>query len=125
MKICLIVEGCYPYVVGGVSAWVQMLLRRMPEHQFVIVSIGAEHKQKGQFRYEIPANVTELREYFLDEAIESDAEPRPGRPLTTAQRQALLDLVKGTEPDWAQLFELFGGKHPRPVGEFLMSADFL
>ena len=125
MKICLIVEGCYPYVVGGVSAWVQMLLRRMPEHQFVIVSIGAEHKQKGQFRYEIPANVTELREYFLDEPIQSDAEPRPGRPLTTAQRQALLDLVKGTGPDWAQLFELFGGKHPRPVGEFLMSADFL
>lgn len=35
MKICLIVEGCYPYVVGGVSAWVQMLMQRMPEHQFV------------------------------------------------------------------------------------------
>lgn len=47
MKICLIVEGCYPYVVGGVSAWVQMLVQRMPEHQFVIVSIGAESRQRG------------------------------------------------------------------------------
>ena len=82
MKICLIVEGCYPYVVGGVSAWVQMLLRQMPEHQFTIVSIGAECKQRGQFRYEIPANVTELREYFLDEPIRR--RPCPG---TAADRR--------------------------------------
>lgn len=44
-KICLIVEGCYPYVVGGVSAWVQMLVQQMPEHQFLIVSVGAESSQ--------------------------------------------------------------------------------
>lgn len=125
MKICLIVEGCYPYVVGGVSAWVQMLLRQMPEHQFTIVSIGAEGKQRGQFRYTVPANVTELREYFLDEPIAPDAAPVPARPLTTGGRQALLDLVQGTPPDWAPLFELFGGKQPYPVQAFLQSADFL
>lgn len=125
MKICLIVEGCYPYVVGGVSAWVQMLIRQMPEHQFVLVSIGAQSKQRGQFRYEIPSNVTELREYFLDEAIEPPGSAGPVRPLTEAQRQALLDLVRGTAPDWPPLFELFGGSHPRPVQDFLMSADFL
>lgn len=125
MKICLIVEGCYPYVVGGVSAWVQMLIRQMPEHQFLLVSIGAQSKQRGQFRYEIPSNVTELREYFLDEAIEPAGSAGPARPLTEAQRQALLDLVRGTAPDWPPLFELFGGSHPRPVQDFLMSADFL
>lgn len=125
MKICLIVEGCYPYVVGGVSAWVQMLIRQMPEHQFILVSIGAESKQRGKFRYKIPPNVTGLREYFLDEPISPADGPGPARPLTPAQRQALLDLVQGTAPDWSQLFELFGGEHPRPVQDFLMSADFL
>ncbi|PWX51741.1 hypothetical protein CYK89_15410, partial [Clostridium perfringens] len=24
MKICLIAEGSYPYVTGGVSSWIQM-----------------------------------------------------------------------------------------------------
>lgn len=124
MKICLIVEGCYPYVVGGVSAWVQMLLRQMPEHQFLLVSIGAQRRQRGQFRYEIPANVTELREYFLDEPL--GREPgASGRPLSAAARQALLNLVRGTAPDWPRLFEAFGGEQPRPVEEFLMSEDFL
>ena len=125
MKICLIVEGCYPYVVGGVSAWVQILMQRMPEHQFVIVSIGAESRQRGQFRYPIPANVTEVREYFLDEPMVPDAAPSAERPLTDAQRRALLDLVRGTAPDWSQLFELFGGKNPLPVQQFLMSEEFL
>lgn len=125
MKICLIVEGCYPYVVGGVSAWVQMLIRQMPEHQFVLVSIGAQSRQRGQFRYEIPANVTELREYFLDEPIGAAPSPQEAGPLPPDQRQALLALVQGTAPDWSRLFELFGGEEPRPVQEFLMSADFL
>lgn len=26
MKICIIAEGCYPYVVGGVSGWINLSL---------------------------------------------------------------------------------------------------
>ena len=47
MRICLIVEGCYPYVAGGVSSWIQMLIKGMPDHEFVIFSIGAEEKDRG------------------------------------------------------------------------------
>lgn len=36
MRICLLVEGSYPYVVGGVSSWVQMLIEGLPEHEFVV-----------------------------------------------------------------------------------------
>ena len=32
MRICLLAEGCYPYVVGGVSSWVQMLMTGLTEH---------------------------------------------------------------------------------------------
>ena len=95
---------------------------------FVIVSIGADHRQRGRFRYDIPPNVTELREYFLDEPIRREETSRPARPtppLTDAQRRALLDLVSGSAPDWPVLFELFGGTDARPVQSFLMSADFL
>ena len=48
MKICLIAEGCYPYVAGGVSSWVQMLMEGMPQHQFVLYTIGAEERQRGR-----------------------------------------------------------------------------
>ena len=27
MKICLVAEGCYPYVVGGVSGWIHSMIR--------------------------------------------------------------------------------------------------
>lgn len=69
MKICLIAEGCYPYVAGGVSAWIQMLIKGMPQHEFVIYTIGAEEKMRGVYQYEIPENVTEIREHFLDEFL--------------------------------------------------------
>ena len=42
MRICLLTEGSYPYVVGGVSSWVQMLMEGLPEYEFVVYSIGAE-----------------------------------------------------------------------------------
>ena len=31
MKVCIIVEGCYPYVVGGVSSWVHSLIKQFPK----------------------------------------------------------------------------------------------
>ena len=34
MKICLILEGCYPYVFGGVSTWMHQYINKMKEHLF-------------------------------------------------------------------------------------------
>ncbi len=124
MRICLIVEGCYPYVVGGVSAWVQMLMRRMPEHEFIIVSIGAEQKQRGVYKYELPPNLRELREYFLDEYLTHPGTGAAVR-LTPAQQNAVLDLLRGANPDWPALFALFGGEHPCSANDFLTSPAFL
>ena len=44
MRICLLTEGSYPYVVGGVSSWCQMLIQGLPEHEFFIYSIGNIHE---------------------------------------------------------------------------------
>ena len=53
MRICLLCEGSYPYVVGGVSSWVQMLMTGMPEHEFVLYCIGAEEKDRGNYKYKL------------------------------------------------------------------------
>ena len=56
MRICLIAEGSYPYVTGGVSSWIQGLMTSMKEHEFIIYAIGAETKQKGKYKYQFPSN---------------------------------------------------------------------
>jgi polysaccharide biosynthesis protein PelF len=37
--VCLIVEGAYPYVVGGVANWIQDLIIGMPNIRFSIIAI--------------------------------------------------------------------------------------
>ena len=69
MKICLILEGCYPYVFGGVSTWMHQYINKMKEHEFVLWVIGATADKKGKFVYELPENVTEVHEVFLDDAL--------------------------------------------------------
>ncbi len=31
MKVCMVAEGCYPFVVGGVSSWVHSLIQLFPK----------------------------------------------------------------------------------------------
>src|SRR5688500_9124498 len=38
--VCLILEGTFPYVVGGVSAWVNELIRGLPDVTFGVVHIS-------------------------------------------------------------------------------------
>ena len=78
MKICLILEGSYPYVHGGVSTWMHQYITEMKEHEFVLWVVGATHEQKGKFVYELPENVVEVHEVFLDYVVldkEEDIEP--------------------------------------------------
>ena len=60
MRICLVLEGCYPYVFGGVSTWMHQYINEMKEHEFVLWVIGANAKDKGKFVYELPKNVVEV-----------------------------------------------------------------
>ena len=69
MRICLILEGCYPYVHGGVSTWMHQYIKEMKEHEFVLWVIGAHAEDKGKFVYELPENVVEVKEVFLDDAL--------------------------------------------------------
>ena len=96
MRIGLLTEGSYPYVVGGVSSWVQMLMQGLPEHDFFVYSIGAEQKDRGQFRYDFPKNCQGIQEEFLDEILSHKS--RSGRcrhVLSEKDRETLYHLVTG------------------------------
>ncbi|MDD3920959.1 MAG: GT4 family glycosyltransferase PelF [Eubacteriales bacterium] len=124
MRICVIAEGCYPFVAGGVSSWLQSLIQSMPQHEFVIWAIGAQEKQRGHFAYKLPENVVEVVDVYLDAVTHEilRKNPRPYR-LTKPQKGAIREMLATQHPDWAEIFALFAGDRLKGV-EFLVNRDF-
>lgn len=125
MRICLIAEGSYPYVAGGVSSWIHSLMTTMKEHEFIIYAIGAETKQKGQYKYQLPPNVVELKEIFLDEYLYEKKKWGKRYNLSTVQKESLISLINNdVNVPWNELFDLIRSKKFSNVGEFLSSKDY-
>lgn len=125
MKICLIAEGCYPYVAGGVSSWIQMLIKGMPHHQFIIYTIAANMEQRGKFKYTIPDNVISVEENFLDQFLSVKIKKNHKYNLLPRERQAILDLISRDEVDWNCLFDMFSRDGTYHANEFLCSHAFM
>ena len=62
--VCLIVEGAYPYVSGGVSAWVHGLIRRQSDLRFSVVAILPEPPPPSRKYGDLP-NVLGLHHLYL------------------------------------------------------------
>ncbi|MDY4697635.1 MAG: GT4 family glycosyltransferase PelF [Selenomonas montiformis] len=98
MRICLLTEGSYPYVVGGVSSWCQMLIQGLPEHEFLVYSIGAESRDRGKFRYQLPDNMIGIQEEFLDDILGQKSQGMKEDILTGTEKKVLYGLVVGDQP---------------------------
>lgn len=122
----MILEGCYPYVHGGVSSWMHQYIQAMPDTEFVLWCIGANSSGKGKYKYELPANVVEIHEVFLDDALELKLNKRERRHLnlTDQEKEEFTKLFSGQCLDWDVMFELFHVKKVNPVS-VLMSEEFL
>lgn len=124
MRICLVLEGSYPYVHGGVSTWMHQYITAMTEHEFVLWVINAHAKDKGKFVYELPENVKEVHEVFLDEALRVREKKRKFDTFSHKETEALTQLMECKQPDWDTLFQLYQVKKSNPVS-FLKSEAFL
>lgn len=58
--VCLILEGTYPYVQGGVSSWVHTIITQMPDIKFSILSIMPTPQDTTEELYDLPSNVQSL-----------------------------------------------------------------
>lgn len=87
--VCLIVEGAYPYVRGGVSSWTQDLIATQAHLRFHVAVIVAPEADLA-LRYELPANVSGLSHVAAAQL------PRGARSLPggTAALEALLEPVE-------------------------------
>src|SRR5690242_17494344 len=79
-SVCLVLEGTYPYVPGGVSSWVHDIVRSIPEQPFSLLHIGPRRDAYGPPRYELPANIVGLVEHYLHD---------DERAITTTEREQL------------------------------------
>ncbi|MEM7284969.1 MAG: DUF3492 domain-containing protein [Actinomycetota bacterium] len=111
MRVSLITEGTYPYVMGGVSSWCHDLVEGLPDVQWHLVPITAGGIRRKPL-FDLPEHVT------LERGIELWSRPigrnrRRRRQQPAAAEQHLLPadltrLVLGTDTDTGELIDLFG-----------------
>lgn len=92
--VCLLLEGTFPYVRGGVSSWVDQLIRAHPHLTFAIFFIGSDRNSTKVRYYEVPENVVDFREMFLFERPDaSELEPARLAPEITLQLRERLEAI--------------------------------
>lgn len=123
MRICIISEGCYPYVVGGVSGWVHSMIQSFPKQEFILLTIIASREQSGKFAYELPDNVSEVHELYLDDADWGSVNKRHRSRLKQGEYNALRSLILDHEVEWSVLFDLFKNNN-LSINQLLMGEDF-
>lgn len=72
--VCLIAEGSYPYVTGGVGKWTHDLIASIPEVEFTVLALWPTPETVPPPRYPDLPNVREIRPVF----ISVPPEPRGG-----------------------------------------------
>ena len=94
--IALLLEGTFPYVSGGVSSWLNQIIRAYPEYRFAIVFLGSRRSDYGDFKYALPPNVVHFEEHFLYEpphGLHEQPAARAGHPEAAALVERLLQAL--------------------------------
>lgn len=84
--VCLVVEGSYPYITGGVASWVHQLVTNLPEIRFALVCLVPDEAFVREDRYPVPANVVKRQNICLftpmeDKGIRREATPELAQVL--------------------------------------------
>lgn len=122
MKVCIVAEGCYPYVMGGVSSWVHSIINMFPQIEFAIITIVPDRTYRGKFVYELPENVSEIYEIYLNDKDWTSY--NRSRFVTDEEYATLRDLIMDQNVDWDGVFRFFKEKR-RSLNDLLMGEDFL
>lgn len=105
--VCLILEGTYPFVSGGVSTWIHQLVTAMPDIRFSIVHISPYPNPRREFKYRLPPNVVSLQDLYLHEPI-----VRGPKSSGTHRRRALGIIAAVHEDLFAGRFDAFAKALP-------------
>ena len=101
------------------------MIKIFPEYQFVVLAIVANRSLRGKFVYDLPENVVEVHELYLEDADWRPKELKRAARLKLNEREyaALRSLLMNQNVDWDTLFSFFGEKE-FSLNELLMGEDF-
>lgn len=78
MKVCLVAEGSYPYVSGGVAEWTHELVSSMPDIEFSLLALLPYPDALGPPKYESPKNLKQIQPLYLSTGELKADKPGPG-----------------------------------------------
>jgi glycosyltransferase involved in cell wall biosynthesis len=131
--VCLLLEGTFPYVRGGVSSWVNGMIRSYPELRFSIVFVGSREEDYEGAAYALPDNVVHFEVHYLYEAAHADKDASreiPGDAQAFARSAALHDAWRNrgssdaaSDPGalMADMVQMIGDEGPLNEEQFLSS----
>ncbi len=93
-EVCLVLEGTYPYVAGGVSSWVHDIVQSMPDLRFTLLHVGPKAGSYGEPRYKLPANVAGMTELYCQAAEATEKVPRMKRRTRMASPSRTLAALR-------------------------------
>lgn len=98
IDVCLLLEGTYPYVRGGVSSWVHQLIQGLPDLNFYLVFIGGSRESYSTQHYTLPNNVVGMeKHYLMDRQGILAPRARPGRAKVFGMWQNVISRFKNPE----------------------------
>lgn len=114
--VCLILEGTFPYVSGGVSSWVNDLIRNLDHLTFSIIYLGPFPSGVKKMHYEMPKNVLDFQEYYIfDYNVAPEKKKKFNKKDFQLVGQFIKSLQKGDTKLFADLFYLLGNRETRKI----------
>ena len=104
VRVCVLLEGSYPYITGGVSAWIHDLITNLPDIDFILYTISP--KKDMDLRYSLPENVKGHVDVVLSEPRENTKEPRDKRKIMEKVKAFHDQMKRRDTPDIMSLIGL-------------------
>lgn len=101
MHVCLIAEGSYPYVTGGVGKWTHDLIAALPEVEFTVIALWPHDRPEPVPRYPALPNVRELRTSYV--LTPHEPQPRLRREQFARLEEFHHEIKKGNVCPFAKL----------------------
>lgn len=123
MRVCLICEGSYPYIAGGVSSWIQMLIEEYSDIEFTIWSIATNKEEMHMYKYSIPSNVSNIKTVYLQDIMNfnESGKIKLNKEDIVILRSLLFDKVNDT--NWDSIVQ-FLKKYKNRLIDVIMSKEF-
>lgn len=123
--ICLLLEGTYPYVRGGVSSWTHDIIRNHEDKTFHIVCILPDNEEftDPEILFEIPDNVLSVTNVTLGKM------PRTkGKPIGNLMKKMQPYLSKivhneANRADFHALIQMLEPVQKRIGGDYLLNSE--